>query len=109
MTYPKQSIVVLDIAGKHARVHCDAANTELRLLGDGFSKEGTLYVRPIRDDEDRKRLVLFLAGLGALFSGGKDWAPAELLAYYKEQGMQIGCYSVITWRSPNEFLIEMKP
>jgi hypothetical protein len=105
MSYPENSIVVLDIAGKRARVFCNDAKKEAVLLGAGFAKDGDVFVRPVQDDADRKQLVLLLASHEALFSAGKDWSPAELVAYYKEQGLALGDYRVIAWHAPDRFSI----
>ena len=107
MSYPDNSIVVLDIAGKRARVFCNDANKEAALLGAGFAKDGSVFVRSIQDDEDRKQLVLLLAAHQALFSAGKDWSPAELVAHYKERGLPLGNFRVISWYAPDRFSIEV--
>ena len=109
MTFPKDSLVLLDIAGKHARVFCNLASGDQALSELGFSKVGDLFVRSVADDVDRKALVVKLAAKGCLFSAGKDWSPAELAAYYQENGLAIGAYRVISWRAPDNFVITTNP
>ena len=62
-------------------------------------------VRPISDVADRQRLVNALIGLGALFSSGRDWSPAELVDFYREQGTVSTGYRMITWKNPNQYMI----
>lgn len=102
---PETEIVVLDIAGSWARVACSTQGDEAKLAKLGFVVEKGQMVRPIADAPDRQRLANALVGLGALFSGGRDWSPAELVDYYREQGVVRGAYRVITWKSPEQYLI----
>jgi hypothetical protein len=105
MSYPVHSVVVLDIAGKYARVFCNDPMKELTLSEAGFVKEGSQLVMPIADDNQRKALILTIANLGGIFSAGKDWSPAELVAFYREQGLPLESYKVISWRGPDDFVI----
>lgn len=98
-------IVVLDIAGNSARVACGKPDAEASLSALGFLLEGDQMVRPIADLADRQKLVGALIKLGALFAGGRDWSPAELVDFYREQGAILTGYRMITWRNPTQYVI----
>ena len=97
---PSNETVVLDIAGNVARVWCDVVEAEQLLLALGFSREGDQLVRSISDDTDRRFVIWALIDMNSLFSGGRDWSPAELLSFYREQGLVDRDYRVITWTNP---------
>jgi hypothetical protein len=105
MKIPKNEIVVLDIAGAHARVICGNPAVETKLFALGFNFEQDQLVRAISDAEDRKNLVNSLIRLGAIFAGGRDWSPADLVDYYREQGTISTSYRTITWTSPEKYVI----
>lgn len=106
MNMPKNELVVLDIAGNRARAKCDLPNMESALLSLGFIHEDDQMVREIIDDLDRQRLVRELISLDALFTAGRDWSPSELVDYYREQGFVSQSYRVITWKSPDRYVID---
>lgn len=101
----KDEIVVLDIAGAHARIACEKPSAESALIALGFFHEGEQMVRPILDDADRKNLVIALVQLNALFQSGRDWSPAELMELYRDEGIILENYRVITWKNPDLYLI----
>lgn len=105
MSIVRDEIVVLDIAGSRARVACGKPDAEAALLALGFVHEGTQMVREISDDAVRQKLVGTLIELKALFSGGRDWSPAELVDLYRDQGVILNGYRMITWKNPNQYLI----
>ena len=57
MSVVKNEIVVLDIAGSHARIVCDKSAAESDLIALGFFINGDQMVRPISDIADRKKLL----------------------------------------------------
>src|SRR5476651_853926 len=105
MSAVKDEIIVLDIAGTHARIACEKRSSETALVALGFVHDGEQMVRPILDDADRLNLVIALIQLNALFQGGRDWSPAELMELYRDQGLILKNYRVIIWKSPNLYLI----
>lgn len=105
MKSPENEIVVLDVAGKRAMIACGKSAEENHLLTLGFSYEGIYMVRAIADDVDRQNIVCELVRMGALFSSGRDWSPAEIVDLYREQGIVKTSYQVITWRNPDDYLV----
>lgn len=105
MNIPENEIVVLDIAGSHARLVCENSKAAVSLTAMGFVLESDQFVRPISDLADRQKLVNDLISAGALFSSGRDWSPAELVDLYQEQGVVSTGYRMITWKNPNQYVI----
>lgn len=105
MSMPNKELVVLDIAGSRAQIWSDDLARESALLALGFTREGEQLVRPIKDDADRQFLVRELIGMDALFSAGRDWSPAELVDFYREKGFITQSYRMISWKSPQQYLI----
>ncbi|WP_062113025.1 hypothetical protein [Collimonas pratensis] len=105
MNCVENEIVVLDIAGARARVVCGKPSVEASLIALGFAPEGDQMARPISDVADRQKIVGALIELGALFAGGRDWSPAELVDLYREQGTILTGYRMITWKSPSQYSI----
>ncbi|TWB13083.1 hypothetical protein FBZ89_12150 [Nitrospirillum amazonense] len=105
MTFPVDKIVVTEIAGKRAVAKASTGPQQQALLNLGFAQATTEFVRPIASNDDRIELVNALITIGALFSGGRDWSPEELVAYYKDNGHVKQSYQTINWRSKNEYII----
>lgn len=101
----RDEIVVLDIAGASARVACGKDEAEAALIALGFLHQGQQMVRKISDDGDRRNLVRALIGLKALFASGRDWSPADLVDFYREQGVILTGYRMITWENPNQYSV----
>ena len=102
---PDKCLVVTDIAGERAVIETtevDVASDTL-LVQLGFKWNGTRYLRHISDHLDRQALVRELMRAGALFAGGPDWSPSELVEYYRDQGSVQGDYKRIVWRSPERY------
>ena len=100
---PNEEVIVLDIAGNRAMIACERPSVEGALRGLGFLPEGTYLVRGISDDADGKAVVQALVPMGALFSSGKDWSPAELVELYRDQGVITTPYKIISWKSPDQY------
>ena len=105
MNFPDNEIVVLDITGDHARLASSKPTTDAQLLALGFVAEGDQLVKSIADLAERQSLVNKLIELGALFSAGAGWSPAELVDLYKEQGVVKVGYKVIAWRGPDNYKV----
>lgn len=79
-------IVVLDIAGNHARLHCSTLYQKTSLSRLGFECEGPHMTRSISDAHDRVGLVRTLIEMSALFIGGRDWSPSEIVELLQSRG-----------------------
>lgn len=105
MNIPINETIVMDIAGACARVLCEDPTGRASLVALGFYWENDKWVRPIADDQDRINIINALIDLKALFSCGRDWSPSELVDYYHERGAVPNGYRMITWTSPDKYLI----
>jgi hypothetical protein len=41
------------------------------------------------------------------FSGGREWCPAEVFEYLREQSLLKGSYKKISWADPNNYRIDV--
>ena len=105
---PENEIIVLDLAGNHARIACTSPVDISALNALGFQAEGDQLVKAVSGVAERQKLVHELIKLHAVFSVGKDWSPAELLQYYRQQGVVHESYRVISWKGQDNFQIETK-
>ena len=107
MVMPSGKIVVSELAGNKAVVKAVDVTTDqtgvLRSLG--FASENGVYVRTVTGHPDRAMLIKELRSADALFGGGPDWSPSELVEYYREQGLVSGPYQRIVWKSPEQYVI----
>lgn len=71
----------------------------------GFVSGATTIRRPIRDEDDRIYLVRELIDLGALFSAGDGWSPAEIVELHASKGLANGPYKRIAWKNQGEYAI----
>jgi hypothetical protein len=83
----------------------DGSGEDNQLLQLGFTFHDGQLQRPINDSADRVKLVNDLIRLGALFSTGRDWSPAELVDFYREEGKITASYRRITWSGPDQYEI----
>lgn len=105
MKLPESEIIVLDLAGDYARVACHNPDGVESLMSLGFHLSGDQFIKAIADDLERQKMACNLIELSAVFSAGRDWSPAELLEYYREQGVFRKAYRVISWKGKDNFQI----
>lgn len=105
MNLPENEIIVLDIAGEYARIACDDQKNREALERIGFVLGKDQMIRPIADVSDRQELVRILINLSAIFSGGRDWSPAEIVDLYREQGVVSTGYRKIVWKNPEQYIL----
>jgi hypothetical protein len=106
MRYPPNEMVVLDIAGARLRVMPGTEAQSAQLSELGFHREQDQMVREAVDETDKLAVIHRLINLNALFSRGRDWAPSELLEYYKEKGVVLAPYRTVGWVGPDNYTIE---
>ena len=107
MNTPENELIVLDIAGNKASLQLNKDDPVLEqvLISLGFSHENEQLVRLIVDDKDRQKLVQKLIDMDAIFSSGRDWSPAALVEYYRDQGVVNQHYRIVSWNSPEHYRI----
>ncbi len=102
---PEGRILVYDIAGNIGLLECSNPVLVREIIALGFSEEGGVYSRRLSGMSDRRDIVRKLVALGALFSGGKDWSPAEIVTLFSDEGFINEKFRTITWKEPSEYLI----
>lgn len=105
MSRLKKEIIVLDLAGDHAIVECTNPKLADQLVKLGFSLDKDRFYYPVLNMDVRIDISRKLIGLGALFSHGKDWSPADLLQYFSESGLISGKYRTVAWKGPADIVI----
>jgi hypothetical protein len=64
---------------------------KLSLTTSGDAQKADIFAR-LRDKE-------------VCFARGREWSPAEVFEYLKEQGLLQGGFTEITWRSPEDWVL----
>ena len=108
MKMPTGAIVVLDIAGRTARLYCSDKASDAELNKRGFNRCGDVLERSIADESERREVVKLLVEAKALFSAGRDWSPEDVVRLYREQGVIDHPYQVIAWKEPDTYEIRSR-
>lgn len=83
-----------------------ALQTELALAG--FIRQGTasdLFARPVKDDAEKASVFSFLRERGFAWSRGREWCPAEVFEWLRDQKLIAGTFKAISWKSPTEWVV----
>ncbi|MFC3902494.1 hypothetical protein SAMN05421749_103246 [Acinetobacter marinus] len=113
---PDYHIIVTDIAGHQAQLFCLQLEAISTLKAKGFIEvkkyngQGQLYHKNISDcsQSERLELITFLISIGALFSDGNGWSPAELVRYFKGQKLISDLFQVIGWKNSDTYEITIE-
>lgn len=99
-------VIVIDIAGDFSLVKTENHEITVKLIDLGFHlNENGFFEKINKTQEERVSNIKSLINIDALFSSGKDWSPEELMSYYSELGLIKQPYKIISWKSPNEYII----
>lgn len=84
-----------------------AVNPEIidTLIKIGFIKNNELYSIKTKDISDKSAIVEKIRDIGLLFSDGKEWCPAEVFEYLREEKLISGKYSKISFTGNENFII----
>ncbi|MEA1649080.1 hypothetical protein UAJ10_08610 [Nitrospirillum sp. BR 11164] len=102
---PDEGIIITELAGKRAVARAVTPADREALARLGFLSQDGQLSRAVPTEESRIALIRALIDIGALFSDGQDWCPAELVAHYREAGHIHQPFRVISWNSPSNFRI----
>ncbi|RYY76050.1 MAG: hypothetical protein EOO52_00540 [Gammaproteobacteria bacterium] len=82
-------------------------NIDSKMLPLGFTFDSKLsrYVKFVGNIKEKAKIFEALRDIGILFSDGKEWCPAELFEYFREQGFVNGTFKRISWIKPTEYII----
>ncbi len=106
---PDNTLVVTDINSNKIRL---IANNE-RLVSDminiGFIVDGDCMTQSFSTESDTVVMINNLIDYGVLFLFGYGWYPSEIVGFYKDKNMIKKSYKVISWRDPDNFVVENIP
>ncbi|WP_138918707.1 hypothetical protein [Nitrospirillum viridazoti] len=102
---PDEGIIITELAGGRAVARAMTPTDEAGLSRLGFLPQDGQLVRSILSVADRIALIQALIDIGALFTDGRDWCPAEVVAHYRDAGHIRQPSRVISWNSPCSFQI----
>jgi hypothetical protein len=100
--------VVVKADGSDVIVNVVNDNIDSRIKPLGFVLDSVLsrYVKSVADNKEKAKVFESLRDIGVFFSDGKEWCPAELFEYFREQGFVTGKFKRISWVTPSEFVIK---
>ncbi|MBX8611336.1 hypothetical protein K5D50_04330 [Pseudomonas cichorii] len=89
------------------RVKVLDAQIKEKLIGIGFSKDVDLEEYKIATPNDEKKAEIFkkLRNFEVYFSDGREWCPAETFMHLRDKKLVSGKFSMISWKSPDDFFI----
>ncbi|MYN20052.1 hypothetical protein GTP81_25250 [Rugamonas sp. FT107W] len=89
----RDRILVKDIAGNTAILQCNNPELVKKIEVLGFSSTGMNYSRKISGMDDRRDIVKKFVALGALFTAGRDWSTAEVVALFWKRELLLKSFS----------------
>ena len=100
--------VVAKADGSEVIINALDGNIDSRItsLGFAFDSSSSRYVKFVADSKEKAKVFESLRDIGVLFSDGREWCPAELFEYFREQGLANGKFKRISWINPTEFIIK---
>ncbi|MFJ7283509.1 hypothetical protein [Pseudomonas sp. NPDC099000] len=89
------------------RVKILDAKTKEKLIDIGFTNDIDLNEYKINTPTDEKKSDVFnkLRELDFYFSDGREWCPAEVFEYLRDKGLLKGTFKMISWTSPDKYII----
>lgn len=84
------------------------ATLQAELAQAGFISQGgtpDLLVRPVKDDAEKASVFTFLREKGFAWSRGREWCPAEIFEWLRDQKLLAGTFKAISWRSPTDWIV----
>ena len=67
-----------------------------------FDDQSTMTVR---DDQEKGELFMKLRDKDICFSRGREWNPAEVSEWLRDENLVSGKFKSIAWKNPDEFII----
>ncbi|WP_330986290.1 MULTISPECIES: hypothetical protein [Enterobacterales] len=103
---PNDSIIVVDISSKAIEIVASSHELIEKMKSIGFTHCNDCLSFHFSDEDEKKKIIKILINENSLFSFGYGWYPSEVMAYYKENGVDFGPYKIISWRDKNTYHIE---
>lgn len=62
--------------------------------------------RKVDDDQQKAALFGQLRDLGVCFARGREWSPAEVFEWLRDQKLLQGSFTALAWRRAGEWFVE---
>lgn|SRR5215510_15167553 len=83
------------------------------LTGIGFTPQSgpqsgsaDSYLLSVKDEREKARIFSTLRDADICFSRGREWNPAEVFEWLKDQGLLSGPFKSIAWKGPDEWFLK---
>jgi hypothetical protein len=85
--------------------------TTVRALGFCPSSGGQAHIfeLPVGSDAIKSNILLKLQDAGFAFSQGREWCPAEVFEWLRNQGLAKGPFKSIAWKGPGQWVQRNEP
>lgn len=94
-------------------VEANGVQHDAVLQGLGFVLRSTspnrLFEMSIASDKDKADVFSKLRDAEIAFSRGREWCPAEVFEWLRDQGLIRGPFHSIAWRGPGQWAVRQEP
>lgn len=93
---------------KEIVIEANEDSTARFLLDLGFHKKenfDAVFTITVSDDREKGTLFMKLRDEGICFSRGREWNPAEVFEWLRDEGLVTGDFQSIAWKNPEEWIV----
>lgn len=103
----KTYILIHELAGSRILAQCDDVKLQQVLIALGFIKEqNDFLIKKVDTEQQRIHIIKnLMQNYQVLFADGQDWSPAQLILYYRDQGIINGKINIISWQNQHKYKI----
>jgi hypothetical protein len=79
------------------------------LTGLGFTPQSgsaDSYLLSVKDEREKARIFSTLRDADICFSRGREWNPAEVFEWLRDQGLLSGPFKSIAWKGPDDWFLK---
>lgn len=99
MSNKGEAAYVTKADGSEIRIHVVDSLIEKPLKSLGFTFDSSLgeYTRTVKSISEKAQAFDELRNLDVSFSGGREWCPAEVFEFLRDQNILSGSFKKIVW------------
>ena len=103
----KSYILIHELAGSRIVGQCEDLKLQRLLTSLGFIKEqNDFFIKKVDTEQQRIHIIKnLMQNYQVLFADGQDWSPAQLILYYRDQGIIKGKIKIISWQNQHKYKI----
>ncbi len=103
----KSYILIHELAGLRIVAQCKDLKLQQLLTSLGFIKEqNDFFIKKVNTEQQRIHIIKnLMQNYQVLFADGQDWSPAQLILYYRDQGIIDGKIKIISWLNQHKYKI----